>query len=241
MSAEIWIVNLVILGAVLQADLGRQRVWWWRIVRPLVATAIVVPLFLQSPQGAGNGLLFELTVAGGGLVFGLIISLGLMKVGRDQNTGQLTSWAGFPYAVAWVLVIGARLIFSYGADNWFTQDLGRWLQTSHITKDGLTDGLILMAIVMTLTRTGRLAVALVANDKVMTASPPQTEIERPVLVGTTTSGSRMSRGPIHQLLGRTGSSESLLSRGPIHRLVAARRLGPGPSVYRDDSPRAPGS
>jgi hypothetical protein len=38
-------------------------------------------------------------------------------------------------------------------------------------------------------------------------------------------------------LGRASSSESVLSRGPIHRLMAARRLGAGPSVYRDDPPR----
>ena len=236
MSAEIWIVNLVILAAVLEADLGRRRVWWWRIVRPLVATAVVVPLFVKSPQGSGNGLLFELAVAAGGLLFGLIISVGLMRVGRDETSGQLTSWAGFPYALAWALVIGARLLFSYGSNHWFAHELGRWLLVSHITTNGLTDGLILMAIVMTLTRTGRLAVAFVSHNKVMAASPDEARHEREAAVPVTSSTSRLSIGPIHQLLGRAASSESLLSRGPIHRLVAARRLGPGPSVYRNDPP-----
>jgi hypothetical protein len=237
MSASIWIANLVILGAVLEADLGRKRVWWWRILRPIVATAIVVPLFVKSPQGSGNGLLFELTVAAGGLIFGLLITLGLMRVGTDQATGQLSSWAGFPYGAAWVLIIGGRLIFSYGANHWYAHDLGRWLQTSHISTDGLTDGLILMAIMMALTRTGRLAVALIHNNKVMAGEARETETERQPSVRPTSPGTRSSRGPIHQLLGRASSSESVLSRGPIHRLMAARRLGAGPSVYRDDPPR----
>jgi hypothetical protein len=94
-----------------------------------------------------------------------------------------------------------------------------------------------MAIIMALTRTGRLAVALIHTNKVMATEPRETQTARQPAVQPAASGSRMSGGPIHQLLGRAGSSESLLSRGPLHRLMAARRLGSGPSVYRDDPPR----
>jgi hypothetical protein len=182
-----------------------------------------------SPQSLGNGLLFELALTAGGLLFGLILSVGLMKVGRDDATGRLMSWAGFSYGAAWVLIIGARLIFSYGSNHWYSQDVGRWLHTSRITTDGLTDGLILMAIAMALTRTGRLAVALVANNKVMEASTPQ-----PVGVGFPEDGPDSLEGlasgrPIHRLL----------SHGPIHQVLRARGIERASSPMREGPPDAP--
>jgi hypothetical protein len=229
MSSSIWIANLLILAAVLEADLGRRRVWWWRVTRPLIATAIVVPLFVKSPQGSGNGLLFELALAAGGLLFGLILSVGLMKVGRDQATGELMSTAGFAYGAAWVLIIGARLIFSYGSNHWYSQDVGRWLHTSRITTDGLTDGLILMAIMMALTRTGRLAVALYANNKTMEATTPEPEGAGNPEGRRESFEDVISGRPIHRLL----------SHGPIHQLMRARRMDRASSVGQQGPPDAP--
>jgi hypothetical protein len=213
MSKSVWIANLLILGAVLEADLGRKGVGWWRIVRPLIAAAVVVPLFVKSPQGSGNGLALELGLAGLGLVLGVLVSVGLMKVGTDASTGRLTSWAGFPYGAAWVLIIGARLLFTYGSNHWYAHELGRWLQTNQITSDALTDGLILMAIVMTLTRTGRLALSLRTTDRVMEAPAPQA-------------------AAVAYPDGQARSAGGLLSRGPIHRLPRARQLGSAPVVHR---------
>lgn len=221
MPKSVWIANLLILAAVLEADLGRRSVGWWRIVRPLIVAAVVVPLFVKSPQGSGNGLYMELGLGALGLVFGLIATLGLMRVGTDPETGKLMTRAGFAYGAFWVLIIGARLIFSYGSNHWYSQSLGSWLHTNQITSNGLTDGLIIMAIVMTLTRTGRLSLAL-AGTKTVLASQ-----QSPQAVGDT--------HPQSDHLGR----ESLLSRGPIHRLLQARQLGPAPSVYRESPPDNP--
>ena len=41
MPASVWILNLVVLGAVLEADLGRRKISRFRVLRPLL-TAILV-------------------------------------------------------------------------------------------------------------------------------------------------------------------------------------------------------
>ncbi len=81
-----------------------------------------------------------------------------MRVRFDGPSQQAVSTAGTAYAAFWTFVIGARLLFTYGANHWYTTQLGHWLFTNGITTDALTDALIFMALAMTCARTLRLAV-----------------------------------------------------------------------------------
>ena len=80
-----------------------------------------------------------------------------MKVTYDDASQQSMSVAGPAYGAFWVLVIGARLLFTYGANHWYTTQLGHWLLTNGISVDAVTDALIFMAVAMAVTRTVRLA------------------------------------------------------------------------------------
>ncbi len=151
------IINGVVLVAVLEGDLGPHRkIGKIRILRPLITIALVVPLFIDRPVTHGNGLLVELAGLAAGLLFGLIVTT-LMRVYRSPKTGKPVSAAGFPYAIVWALIVGARAAFSYGATHWFSAQLAQWCATHQITGAAITDGLIFMAIMMVLTRTAGLA------------------------------------------------------------------------------------
>ena len=163
MPLSIWIVNLAILGIVLEADLGHRKVSWVRVLRPFAAALVIIPLFVQSPQTSGNGLLFEVIAAGAGLLLGAVAGFGLVKVSASGRDGRLVSSTGVAYAAFWVAVIGARLVFSYGAYNWYGSALGRWMFTNGITTNGLTDGLIFLALAMALSRTARLVMPLLSS------------------------------------------------------------------------------
>jgi len=152
------LINFAVLAAILEADLGRRKVGRFRIVRPLLLAAGIVPLFIEHPATSGHGLILEVILTSAGVVLGLAVSAGLMRVGLDRSTGRPMSRAGVAYGAAWSIIIGARLLFSYGSQHWFSAGIGHWMAVNQISVDALTDGLIFMAIAMTITRTARLAV-----------------------------------------------------------------------------------
>jgi hypothetical protein len=156
MNAGIWIVNLAVLASVLGTDLGRREISKRRLLRPALVAAVIVPMYLKHPATSGAGLYLELALAALGLVLGLAAAA-LLRTRHDQATGKVYTRGGAGYAALWTAVVGARLTFSYGAQHWFSESLGRWMYQHSITADALTDALVLMAIAMLLGRTGTLA------------------------------------------------------------------------------------
>ena len=153
MSSSVWIINLVVLGVVLEADLGRRKITWPRLARPvIVAGAIVIYYLKRTPVAIhGGGLAFELVLAALGIVLGLAAGL-IFRVFRDNGTRW--SQAGVAYALLWIVVIGTRIGFAEATSH--SHSLQVWLGVHRITADAITDGLIFMAVGMLLTRTATL-------------------------------------------------------------------------------------
>ena len=155
---EAMIVNGVVLATVLASDLGPARkIGRMRLLRPVIAAAVIIPLFVRSPATHGNSLAVEIAGIAAGILGGLAAAA-LMRVYRSPLTGKPASSAGWPYAAFWTLVIGARAAFSYGAAHWFTGSIVAWAIANQVSEAAITDGLIFMAIVMVIVRTAGLAV-----------------------------------------------------------------------------------
>jgi len=147
--ASVWIINLVVLTVVLEADLGNRRITWMRLARPVIVAGVIISFYLNGIAGSGDGLVLELGLAALGIVLGLAAGA-IFGVFRDAN-GRQRSRAGAGYAALWVAVIGARIGFAYATSH--SRSLQVWLGTHQITGAALTDALIFMAVGMLLART----------------------------------------------------------------------------------------
>jgi len=150
---EAMIVNGVVLATVLATDLGPARkIGPMRLLRPVIAAAVIIPLFIAQPVTHGAGLAVEIAGVVAGLLGGLAATA-LMGVYRSPQTGKPVSRAGAPYAILWTVIIGARAAFSWGAVHWFPSSIGSWAIANQVSLAAITDGLIFMAIAMVLVRT----------------------------------------------------------------------------------------
>ena len=103
---EAMIVNGVVLAPVLASDLGPARkIGPVRLLRPVIAAAVIIPLFVDRPSANGSSVAVELAGVAAGLLGGLAAAL----------MGVYRSRAATPYAIFWAVVIAARAAFSYGA------------------------------------------------------------------------------------------------------------------------------
>ncbi len=163
------IVNALVLFAVLEADLGpRRKIGRFRILRPLLLAAGIVPLYLGAIETTGVGLSIEIAGAVAGILLGLLAS-SLMTVHTDARSGRPVSRAGVGYWLLWIAVIGARSAFSYGSVHWFGPQLATWMRDHDVTSSAITDTLIVMAVAMLLTRT--LGLGLRARGAVRVVAP----------------------------------------------------------------------
>ena len=156
MDASVLLPNLVILVTVLMSDYGQRPVTALRLIRPFIAAAVIIPFFFKGVQSSGDGLLIEVAGIAAGLALG-VLAASLMRVFVDPATGRVATIGGKPYALFWIVVVAARLYFTYGAEHVFTRPLGEWMASSHVTTNGLTAALIFFSVAMLLGRTGALA------------------------------------------------------------------------------------
>ncbi|WP_194895079.1 hypothetical protein [Catenulispora pinisilvae] len=145
------LVDGAVLLCTLGGELGPERpITMLRPIPPLVVAVGIVLLYVRSIATQGMGVTVELAGIAAGLVGGLA-ALGLVHVFHSERTGGPASHAGWPYALVWFAVFGARAWFSYGCVHLFPLQYAQWRATHRVASDTITDALVFMADAMIVT------------------------------------------------------------------------------------------
>lgn len=164
MTANIVIMQLAILAVVLESDLGRRKIGWFRVGRPLIGVTLIVPFFFTSLPTGGNDLLLQGASALAGAALGLF-SVCPLLVSVDYHPDWRRRWprpssgrpvavsrSGAGYAAVWIAVTAARFGFAYGAQHIFPVGLGVFMTSHHLSEVALTNGFIFLSVSMSLFR-----------------------------------------------------------------------------------------
>jgi hypothetical protein len=164
--SKVLILQLAILGVILESDLGRKKVGWFRIARPVIVAVAIVPIYFAGLPTSGNNLTLEVVGAGLGIFLGLLcVSPWFVTVEFDPEfRSRWARWRSQPgkpaavsvsgarYATIWIVVSLARIAFAWGAQHAFPHALGVFMNEHRLAGDALTDALIFWPLGMDLFR-----------------------------------------------------------------------------------------
>ncbi len=152
MSTAELLLNLAVLTLVLHRNVGTHAVGPRRFVLPTVIIVVVAVVFLRNVPGTGNDPAF--IVLGGlvGVVLGALAG-SIPRIWRESD-GVVSARAGVGFAALWIIVIGGRIAFAYGATYVFPGAVASWSRAHQISgSDAFTAMFVVMALAMVATMT----------------------------------------------------------------------------------------
>ncbi|MFG2712007.1 hypothetical protein ACGFX2_15830 [Streptomyces goshikiensis] len=151
------IASGVILIIILSTDLGTRKVTNMRLLRSIIAIAIVIALFVHTLPLGGNDPWLQLAGIGTGVVCGLIAAA-LLPAHRGSD-GEIYTKGGITYAAVWALMSASRVLFAYGSEHWFAKDVILFSIDHKLSgQDVYSNAFVFMALAMVLARTAVLVV-----------------------------------------------------------------------------------
>ena len=150
MSTGQYFLNLALLAWILSSNVGTRVLTRRRVTVPLLVVLAAGWFYLNDMPVAGHDGQLEAVGVLAGVVAGTVAAF-TMRVRRQA--GRVTTTAGLAFVAVWVVVIGGRVAFAYGAEQWFGQAIGQFSQQHQITgADAWTAAFVLMALTMVVTR-----------------------------------------------------------------------------------------
>lgn len=153
MTTSEYVLGFGLLALILSTNLGVRALTRRRFTLPLFAVAIAAASFLRTVPTIGHDLLFITGAAVVGLGCGVLTGA-LSRLERRPD-GRLVTRAGAAFAAVWVVIVGGRTLFGYGATHWWRDTVRTFSVHYQITPTAYTSAFVLMALAMVV---GRLAV-----------------------------------------------------------------------------------
>ncbi|UKY52376.1 hypothetical protein [Streptomyces inhibens] len=172
------IASGTILTIILATDLGHRRLTNMRMLRSVIAVALIIAIFVRSFPTSGNAPSFQLIGLGVGVICGLVA--GALLPAHRGTDGRIYTTGGFGYALVWIVLSSARVLFAYGAEHWFTDDLIRFSIENELSgPDVYANAFVFMSLAMVLTRT---AVLVTKRHRIRNAEANARGTEQPAAI-----------------------------------------------------------
>jgi hypothetical protein len=150
MTTSDYVLSFGLLALIFSTNLGARALTRRRFTLPLIAVAIAASTYLRAVPTTGNDLTFVVLAALAGVAFGAVAGL-LSRVDRDAR-GRLVTRAGAAFAATWIVAVGGRVLFGYGATHWWKSAVIRFSIQHQLTGPAYTSAFVLMALTMVLAR-----------------------------------------------------------------------------------------
>ncbi|MFF5205994.1 hypothetical protein [Streptosporangium sp. NPDC000396] len=118
----------------------------------MIAIVVIIAIFVHSLPLDGNAPSLQLAGIGIGVICGLVAG-SLLPAYRDAS-GEIYTVGGVGYALVWIVISSARVVFAYGSEHWFGEEIIRFSIDYEISgPDVYSNTFVFMALAMVLTRT----------------------------------------------------------------------------------------
>lgn len=150
MSTGQYFLNLALLAWIISSNVGTRVLTRRRVTLPLFVVASAAWFYLNDLPTMGNDGQLELL----GLVVGVLLGTAAALTVRVRRDGdRVLATAGLAFIAIWVVVIGGRVLFAYGAEHWFARGIGEFSRSHLITgADAWTAAFVIMALAMVVSR-----------------------------------------------------------------------------------------
>ncbi len=144
-------LNLAILALMILTQVGTRDWNPRKLILPFGLVVAAGSYFLPGLPTIGNDVKLDVVGVAAGIAFGLLAAT-LVDVRRTQD-GKILTHAGIGYVSVWTAVIAARMLFAWGADHaWPDQIRDFSIQHLITGADAWRTAFVLMALAMVCTR-----------------------------------------------------------------------------------------
>ncbi|BCJ37191.1 hypothetical protein Athai_46940 [Actinocatenispora thailandica] len=189
MTASTVLIQVIVLAVTLESDLGRRKIGWFRVLRPVISVAAIAPFFFTSVPTSGNSVILQSAGAVLGLGIGAVSVSGafvsiehepryrgwLARLTHRPAVPAMMSRCGIGYAVIWAAVSVGRLAFAYASEHIFPAAMGTFMAAHQLSPDALANAFIFLSFGMGIARSallvGRAYVATRSASAVPAAQP----------------------------------------------------------------------
>ncbi len=171
-----FVTSLIISGSIfavmMLSQFGRRDYTWHKVLYPLISVGIFGYSYLKDLPTVGNAV----WLYAAGILIGAVFAVWTTVttgVERDAATGKLYTRTGAGFVAAWLVAMGLRIAFVYGAENVpsFREQVGTFMMSHQLVEGSIAPFFVLMALTTVVARIAAIRIRMHLLTRTPAAQP----------------------------------------------------------------------